>query len=47
MSQERPGQTLEATALGCEPYIRLVDVETVQHWGNWRQFFSAVVDSMR
>jgi hypothetical protein len=38
MAQEKPGQTLQATALVHEAYIRLVDVETAQHWdsrGTW------------
>ena len=32
LSQEKPGQTLQATALVHEAYIRLVDVEKAQHW---------------
>ena len=32
MAQENPGQTLQATALVHEAYIRLVDVEKAQHW---------------
>ena len=32
MAQEKPGQTLQATALVHEAYIRLVDVEKAQHW---------------
>ena len=32
LAQEKPGQTLEATALVHEAYIRLVDVEKAQHW---------------
>jgi DNA-directed RNA polymerase specialized sigma24 family protein len=32
MAQENPGQTLQATALVHDAYIRLVDVEKVQHW---------------
>jgi hypothetical protein len=39
MAQEKPDQTLQATALVHEAYIRLVDVEKVQHWkpcgGSW------------
>ncbi len=34
MAQENPGQTLQATALVHEAYIRLVDVEKAQHWSN-------------
>ena len=32
LSHEKPGQTLQATALVHEAYLRLVDVETPQHW---------------
>ena len=32
MAQEKPDQTLQATALVHEAYIRLVDVEKAQHW---------------
>ena len=32
MAQEKPGQTLQATALVHEAYIRLVDVDKAQHW---------------
>ena len=32
VAQERPSQTLQATALVHEAYLRLVDVEKVQHW---------------
>jgi DNA-directed RNA polymerase specialized sigma24 family protein len=32
MAQEKPGQTLQATALVHEAYLRLVDVEKAQHW---------------
>jgi hypothetical protein len=31
-AQEKPGQTLQATALVHEAYLRLVDTEKVQHW---------------
>ena len=33
MAQEKPGQTLQATALVHEAYMRLVDVEQAQEWG--------------
>ena len=39
MAQEKPGQTLQATALVHEAYIRLVDVETAQHWNSRAHFF--------
>ncbi len=41
MAQENPGQTLQATALVHDAYIRLVDVEKVQHWDSRGHFFSA------
>ena len=37
--QEKPGQTLQATALVHEAYLRLVDVEKAQHWDSSRSFF--------
>jgi RNA polymerase sigma factor (TIGR02999 family) len=47
MAQEAPGQTLQATALVHEAYIRLVDVEKAQHW-DWRgHFFAAAAEAMR
>jgi RNA polymerase sigma factor (TIGR02999 family) len=47
MSQERPGQTLEATALVHEAYLRLVDVETAPHWKSRGHFFAAAAEAMR
>jgi RNA polymerase sigma factor (TIGR02999 family) len=47
MAQENPGQTLQATALVHEAYIRLVDVEKVQHWDGRGHFFSAAAEAMR
>jgi RNA polymerase sigma factor (TIGR02999 family) len=47
MAQENPGQTLEATALVHEAYIRLVDVEKVQHWDSRGHFFAAAAEAMR
>ena len=47
MAQEKPGQTLQATALVHEAYIRLVDVEKTQHWGSRGHFFSAAAEAMR
>ena len=32
MAQEKPGQTMQATALAHEAFVRLVDTEKVQHW---------------
>ena len=39
--QEKPGQTLQATALVHEAYLRLVDAERAQHWNSRRHFFAA------
>jgi len=47
MVQEKPGQTLQATALVHEAYIRLVDREKVQHWNSRGHFFSAAAEAMR
>jgi RNA polymerase sigma factor (TIGR02999 family) len=47
MAQEKPGHTLQATALVHEAYIRLVDVEKVQHWDSRGHFFSAAAEAMR
>ena len=47
MAQERPGQTLQATALVHEAYLRLVDVEKVQHWDSRGHFFAAAAEAMR
>jgi len=47
LCQERPGQTLQATALVHEAYLRLVDVEKSQHWDSRGHFFSAAAEAMR
>lgn len=44
---EKPGQTLQATALVHEAWLRLVDVDYVQHWSNRRHFFGAAAEAMR
>ncbi len=41
LANERPGQTLQATALVHDAYIRLVDVEKAQHWDSRGHFFAA------
>jgi DNA-directed RNA polymerase specialized sigma24 family protein len=41
LSQEKPGQTLQATALVHEAFLRLVDVEHSRRWENRRHFVSA------
>jgi RNA polymerase sigma factor (TIGR02999 family) len=47
MAQEKPGQTLQATALVHEAYVRLVDVERAQHWNSRAHFFAAAVEAIR
>jgi RNA polymerase sigma factor (TIGR02999 family) len=47
MAQEGPGQTLQPTALVHEAYLRLVDVETAQHWNSRGHFFAAAAEAMR
>ena len=47
LAQEKPGQTLQATALVHEAYMRLVGVENAQHWDNRRHFFAAAAQAMR
>jgi RNA polymerase sigma factor (TIGR02999 family) len=47
LAQEKPGQTLEATALVHEAYIRLVDVDKAQHWNSRGHFFAAAAEAMR
>src|SRR5205809_4705531 len=47
MAQEKPGQTLQATALVHEAYLRLVDVEKGQHWNSRGHFFAAAAEAMR
>src|SRR5262245_42746361 len=41
LAQEKPGQTLQATALVHEAYLRLVDVDQAQHWNSRGHFFAA------
>ena len=47
LAHEKPGQTLEATALVHEAYLRLVDGEKAQHWDSRGHFFAAAAESMR
>jgi hypothetical protein len=47
LAQEKPGQTLEATALVHEAYLRLVDVDQAQHWNGRGHFFAAAAEAMR
>jgi RNA polymerase sigma factor (TIGR02999 family) len=45
--QEKPGQTLQATALVHEAYVRLVDADKVQQWNSRGHFFGAAAEAMR
>jgi RNA polymerase sigma factor (TIGR02999 family) len=47
LAQEKPGQTLEATALVHEAYLRLVDVEQAQHFNSRGHFLAAAAEAMR
>src|SRR5262249_10614895 len=47
MAQEKPGQTLEATALVHDAYLRLVDVDKAPHWNSRAHFFAAAAEAMR
>jgi len=47
MAHEAPGQTLDATGLVHEAYLRLVDTEKVQSWGSRGHFFAAAAEAMR
>jgi RNA polymerase sigma factor (TIGR02999 family) len=47
LAREKPGQTLQATALVHEAYLRLVDTEKAQHWNSRGHFFAAAAEAMR
>jgi RNA polymerase sigma factor (TIGR02999 family) len=47
LAQEKPGQTLQATALVHEAYLRLVDLDQPQHWNGRGHFFAAAAEAMR
>jgi len=47
LANEKPGQTLQATALVHDAYIRLVDVEQTQQWHGRGHFFAAAAEAMR
>ncbi len=47
LAQEAPGQTLQATALVHEVYLRLVGSENGQHWDSRGHFFAAAAEAMR
>ena len=47
LAHEKPGQTLQATALVHEAYLRLVDVKRAQQWDSRGHFFAAAAEAMR
>src|SRR6476661_3196897 len=47
LAKEKPGQTLQATALVHDAYLRLVDIEKAQHWNSRGHFFAAAAEAMR
>jgi len=47
LAHEKPGQTLQATALVHDAYIRLVDADAAQHWDSRGHFFAAAAEAMR
>jgi RNA polymerase sigma factor (TIGR02999 family) len=47
LAHEKPGQTLQATALVHEAYLRLVEVEQAPHWNSRGHFFAAAAEAMR
>ena len=47
LAHEKPGQTLQATALVHEAYVRLVDVDRPQYFNSRRHFFAAAAEAMR
>src|SRR5262245_5482088 len=47
LHHEKPGQTLQATALVHEAYLRLVDVDQPQRWNGRGHFFAAAAEAMR
>jgi RNA polymerase sigma factor (TIGR02999 family) len=47
LAHEKPGQTLQATALVHDAYLRLVDVPSTQRWETRSHFFAAAAEAMR
>jgi RNA polymerase sigma factor (TIGR02999 family) len=47
LAQEKPGQTLQATALVHEAYLRLVEGDKAAHWNSRAHFFGAAAEAMR
>ena len=47
LAHENPGQTLQATALVHEAYLRLVNIDTAKQWDSRGHFFAAAAEAMR
>src|SRR3954447_5507807 len=47
LAREKPGQTLQATALVHDAYLRLVDTDQAQHWDGRGHFFAAAGEAIR
>src|SRR3954452_5702457 len=47
LAREKPGQTLQATALVHEAFLRLVDSDTIRRWDSRGHFFAAAAEAMR
>jgi RNA polymerase sigma factor (TIGR02999 family) len=47
LAHEKPGQTLQPTALVHEAYLRLVDTATIRRWDSRGHFFAAAAEAMR
>src|SRR4051812_3726626 len=47
LAQEKPGQTLQATALVHDAYLRLVAADSGRHWNGRTHFFRAAAEAMR
>jgi RNA polymerase sigma factor (TIGR02999 family) len=47
LAQEKPGQTLQPTALVHEAFMRLVNADKVQHWNGRGHFFAAAAEAIR
>jgi RNA polymerase sigma factor (TIGR02999 family) len=46
LAQEKPGQTLQATALVHDAYLRLVSAELAEHWDSRGHFFAAAAEAI-
>ena len=47
LANEKPGQTLQATSLVHDAYLKLVDTDKAQHWNSRGHFFGAAAEAMR